>query len=99
MQHKVHIDADPAAVSVVTDESAPRRAEEQAESSLNGTANFSWDKNGHNLTKYQICRYSRQIIMPSFGPQGMCRETPFCTCLYPHEEAEYWRQEERMMIT
>lgn len=82
MRHNGHIDASPAAVSVVTDACAPRRDEQQAESSLNGIGRFSWDKNGHILNKDQIARYSRQIIMPSFGTQGMCRDVPFSKCLH-----------------
>ena len=88
LRHNEHTDASPAAVSVVTDACAPRRVEQQADSSLNGTGRFSWDKNGHNLNKDQIARYSRQIIMPSFGAQGMCRDAPFSKCLHQALAAE-----------
>ena len=57
MRHNGHIDASPAAVSVVTDACAPRRDEQQAESSLNGIGRFSWDKNGHDFEQ----RSNRQI--------------------------------------
>ena len=99
MQHKGHIDASPAAVSVVTEACGPRRDEQQAGSSLNGTGRFSWDDNGHNLNKDQIARYSRQIIMPSFGAEGMCRDVPFSKCLHPHDGAKHWRQEQRMKLS
>ena len=29
-----------------------------------------WDGVGHGLSKEQVARYSRQIILPSFGVQG-----------------------------
>ncbi len=35
------------------------------------TAQLGWVGNGHELTKEQIGRYSRQIILPSFGAQGV----------------------------
>ena len=92
MQHEGRIDASPAAVSVVVDACAPPHDEQQAGSSRNGTGRFSWNKNGHNLNKDQIARYSRQIIMPSFGAQGMCRGVPFSKCLHPHVGAKHWWQ-------
>ena len=31
----------------------------------------AWDVSGHGLTKEQVERYSRQIILPSFGVSSM----------------------------
>ena len=35
-----------------------------------GDVSLQWDGHGHRLTKEQVARYSRQIILPSFGVQG-----------------------------
>lgn len=38
---------------------------------LHGGSGSAWDVSGHGLTKEQVERYSRQIILPSFGVSSM----------------------------
>ena len=49
----------------------PASAEHQAGVERSSSAQLGWEGNGHELTKEQIGRYSRQIILPSFGAQGV----------------------------
>lgn len=43
----------------------------------------SWDGLQHGLDKDQIARYSRQIILHSFGVQGTATPCPACSFLLP----------------
>lgn len=35
-----------------------------------GLSGRAWDGAGHGLTAAEVARYSRQIVLPSFGIQG-----------------------------
>ncbi len=52
-------------------ESHKSSACERAMNDGDGTQPLGWEGNGHKLTKEQVARYSRQIILPSFGAQGL----------------------------
>ena len=52
-------------------QTCPASAEHQARAERSSSARLGWEGNGHELTKEQIGRYSRQIILPSFGAQGV----------------------------
>ena len=41
------------------------------------TAAGPWDGFGHGLSKEEVARYSRQIILPSFGVQGTLNSTQY----------------------
>lgn len=52
-------------------QTCPASTEHQARVDHSSSARLGWEGNGHELTKEQIGRYSRQIILPSFGAQGV----------------------------
>lgn len=44
--------------------------EPRSQNDLDTPSTHSWDGLGHGLSRDDIARYSRQIILPSFGAQG-----------------------------
>ena len=46
-------------------------SQNSAQTAGQGDARLNWEGTEHELTKEQVVRYSRQIILPSFGAQGL----------------------------
>lgn len=45
-------------------------AQHRTEHERSSGSKFGWEGDGHDMTKEQIARYSRQIILPAYGTQG-----------------------------
>ena len=55
-----------------------------------GAADLHWEGTEHQLTKDQVVRYSRQVILPSFGAQGTSSAASSCLRHSPRKCTSPW---------